>query len=147
MLEPKDIEIDGIKFQLSPLKGFTALYLDKKVVTMLAPIIKGFKDLDQEVNIGEAVDGFGEALDRLGEDEYKKFILSLLSTTIVTVPGKPPETFSESVINEVFAGNALVLYQLVFEIMRYNNFTPFALIGKGGGKIQTIDFFKKLTGN
>lgn len=146
MLEPKEVEIDGVKFILNPLKGFTALYLDKKVITLLTPVIKGFKSLDTNIDLGAAIDGFGTALDGMGEEDYKKFVLSLLSTVQVMAPNKPPIEIDVNTLDSVFAGKALVLYQLMFEIMRYNNFTPFALLGRGGGKIQTTDFLQKLMG-
>ena len=134
MLEAKNIEIDKIQFQLNPLKGFKAIKLDKKVVSLLIPLFKGLKDLDSELDLGKSIDGIGSALDSMKEDEFEKFTIDLLSTTIILIDGKPPMEIDKNVIDTEFQGNTITFYKLLFEVMKYNKFTPFVLASGGGSQ-------------
>ena len=134
MLEAKNIEIDKIQFQLNPLKGFKAIKLDKKVVGLLIPLFKGLKDLDSELDLGKSIDGIGSALDSMKEDEFEKFTIDLLSTTIILIDGKPPMEIDKNVIDTEFQGNTITFYKLLFEVMKYNKFTPFVLASGGGSQ-------------
>lgn len=134
MLEAKNIEIDGIQFQLNPLKGFKAIKLDKKVVGLLIPLFKGLKDFDSELDLGKSIDGIGSALDSMKEDEFEKFTIDLLSTTIILIDGKPPMEIDKNVIDTEFQGNTIIFYKLLFEVMKYNKFSPFVLASGGGSR-------------
>jgi len=146
MLEAKEIVIDEMKFQLNPLKGFKALKLDKKIVSILMPMIKGIDSLDSDIDFGKAISGLAEALESMKDDDYEKFILDLLSTTIYTPAGKVPEVLGQTAIDNYFQGCATTLYQLMFEVMKYNKFTPFELVSRvGTGTLKTL-ISEKLTG-
>lgn len=147
MLEPKDLELDGRQFKLNPLKGFKAMRLDKKVVSLLLPVLKGVKDLDSEINIGEALGGFSQALDDMKDSEYEKFVVDLLSCVQYFPEGKPPIELDRTTIDNEFMGNSLLLYKLMFEVMKYNQFSPFALVSQAGNGTQKINISALLTGN
>lgn len=134
MLEVKNIEIGEMEFQLNPLKGFTAIKLDKKVVSLLIPLFKGVTDLDSTIDLGKSIDGIGKALDSMKEIEFEKFTIDLLSTTILLLDGKPPMEINKTVIDIEFQGNSIIFYQLLFEVMKYNKFTPFVLASVGGSQ-------------
>lgn len=139
MLEAKTITIGTMEFQLNPLKGFTALKLDKKVISLMLPLIEGVENLDAKIDLGKALSGLAGALDNLEEKEYEKFIIDLLSTVIFTPPGDTPKQIDKNVIDINFQGEAITLYKLMFEVMRYNNFTPFVLVNGGGkGTMKTL---------
>ena len=134
MLEAKIIELGDMKFQLNPLKGFTAIKLDKKVVGLLIPLFKGVKDLDSALDLGKSIDGIGDAFDSMKDDEFEKFTTSLLSTTIILIDGKPPMEIDKNVIDTEFQGNTIIFYKLLFEVMKYNKFSPFVLASGGGSQ-------------
>lgn len=140
MLETKDIEIGDMKFQLNPLKGFKAVKLDKKVITLLSPILKGLKGLDDKsIDIGKIVGGVTDGLDNMKEDEFEKFVIDLLSTTVLQITGKVPMVIDKNTIDDEFQGESLTLYKLLFEVMKYNKFTPFVLASGGGsGTLKTL---------
>lgn len=150
MLEPKQIEIDGYKFTINPLRGFKVIRLDKQVVGLVLPIFKGIKeikDLDSELNldVDKIVTGLQDALASMDGDTFEKFLLELFSTTQITEPGKPPYEVDSTTVGNLGVP-PLTLYKAMFEIMRYNKFTPFAL-GLGGNATKTINGLFSQTGN
>lgn len=132
MIEQKTITIDGIEFQLNPMNLFTALKLDKKVVSMLLPIMGNLNDLDSEVDLGEMLETLGESLEKMSDADTEKFFTDMLTKVIAIVPGGTPVQLNRSTIESVFAGKLITLYKLVGEVMKYNKFTPFELLGAGG---------------
>lgn len=138
MLEIKEITIDGMKFQLHPLKGLKAVKLDKKVISLLLPLVEGVSDMDSQIDIGKALNGLSGAISNLEDQEYENFVCDLLSTTIIMLDKKPPEQIESSTIDEAFQGHILTLYKLMMEVMKYNKFTPFVLAGGGGFTMSTI---------
>jgi len=137
MLDKKEITIGENIFELSPLKGRKALRLDRKVVTLLLPVFKGIdmKDmsmnaLQSNIDLGAIVDGITEGLGKMSEQEYSDFIEELLSTVIVKPKGVAPAQMSGEVLDTLCLP-PIDTYKLLFEVMRYNKFTPFAL-GLGG---------------
>lgn len=144
MLENKEIEIDGMSFYLQPLRGFKANKLDKKVIALLLPLIEGVDGLDSEINIGKALGGLSSALDNMKESDYEKFVIDLLSTVIYSPEKEPQTELDAAAIDKYFQGASLTLYKLMYEVMKYNNFTPFVLAGGGGSGMNKTLSFKKL---
>lgn len=146
MLESKEIELDGMKFQLNPLKGFKALRLDKKVVSLCMPLIEGVQSMDEDIDLSKALTGLTSAIDNMKDADYEKFVTELLSTTIYIPTGAPPVEITPAVIDDHFQGASTVVYKLMFEVMKYNQFTPFVLAGRvGQGTLSTL-ISEKLTG-
>lgn len=142
MLDTKQIVIDGITFQLHPLPILSAAKLDKRVVSLLAPVLGTVKSLDDEIDLGKVIDVVMEALSNLSDSDYEQFIIDLCSTVICVVPGQPPTEVTSQKINEIFKGSLKTLYKLMYEIMRYNKFTPFELMA-GGNVNQIMSIFKE----
>lgn len=141
MLENKEIKIDNMDFQLQPLRGFKANKLDKKVISLLLPLLEGADGLDSEINIGKALGGLSGALDNLSEKDYETFVVDLLSTVILIPEKEAPTQLDVNSIDVYFQGASLTLYKLMFEVMKYNNFTPFVLASGGGsGMKKTLTF-------
>ncbi|MGD8707098.1 MAG: hypothetical protein PVI88_00255 [Nitrosopumilaceae archaeon] len=141
MEEQKELIIDGIKFQLYPLNVMTALKLDKKVVSLLLPVLSGVDDfdLDAEIDLGKAMSAFSTSLANMKDEDFISFVKEMLSTIVVEVPGQAPTQIqSESEINTVFKGSIVTIYKLLWEVMKFNNFSPFVVADGGTGMIQTI---------
>lgn len=146
MLESTNVEINEMSFVLNPLRGFKALKLDKKIVSLLLPLIDGIESLDKEIDLGKALGGLSGALDNLPEADYEKFVGELLSTVQFLPAEEPPLEMSIAVIDKYFQGELMTVYQLMFKVMEFNKFTPFVLVSNGGkGTIKTL-FSKSLTG-
>jgi hypothetical protein len=147
MLKNKQINIGDKSFQLNPLPALRALKLDKKVVTMIIPVFKGFEGLDQEINLGAAIEAVSEALLKLEDNEYEKFILDILSTVQYLPSGKAPIEIDSDVINNQFSGEIMSIYRLIFEVMKYNRFSPFEMVGDGNEMMKILfSGFQKQSG-
>jgi len=137
MLEPKKIKIEDKEFQLQPLKVMVALRLDKKVITLLLPLLSNVKDLDSEINLGSALGKFAESLQNLPDDEYESFMKDLFSTVTYLPKKGIPVELSEA-MDSAFQGNITAMYKLAWEVMKYNKFSPFELMAGGLGNLTTL---------
>lgn len=137
-MDSKNTQIDGISFTILPLQGLKALRLDKKVVSMLLPAFKAIKNVDTEINLGELFGALSESLDKLSESDLEKFLLDMFSTTTAIPQGQAPTQLDQNGIDKVFVKNPLAIYKLVWEVAKFNNFTPFALMGGGLEIIKTL---------
>jgi hypothetical protein len=138
MLEPKDLnikEMTGV-FQLKPIPALKAIKLDKKIMTLLVPVIGGLKDvsLDAGIDMSTVARGLSEALNDLDDKDTEQLIIDLLYGVVYVKSGEPPMELNEGTINNVFNGCFEKLYDLIFEVMKYNKFSPFRLAA-GGKKI------------
>lgn len=135
MLEPKQLVIDGMDFQFTPMPALKAARLDRKVLAMIAPIFGGLEELSLTagISVDGLMSGIRQALSSLTDDEFEGLLVSLLGHVKCQIPGKPPiELGDASAINEAFAGrDLLTMYRVAIEVMRYNKFTPFALASTG----------------
>jgi hypothetical protein len=169
MLEVKEIEIRGARFQLTPMDPFKAKKCDTKVVKILAPILAGFMGgsvkkgpskpaatedavLDED-DLQAEVDGavLGKAfVSALGELEDSDQLFKDLFGGVVWLPDDTQVAGtsqllldSQNAISKAFkfigAGPSL-FYELAFEVARFNKFTPFVLLGGGAETSETSGF-------
>lgn len=147
MIEPKKVTLGEYTFIIKPFGGFDAVKLDRKVLRILAPALKGLdgvKDLDSEINLGALGDGIAEALDSIAD--YDGFIREMFKEVLVEFNGAPMPLVP--LMDTVFQGNVLSFYKLIIEVMKHNRFSFFEVAGGGGG-IQKIfsSFGLKESGN
>lgn len=138
MIEPKTIEVDNLSFYLQPMRPLKAIRLDKQIISLIVPALKGLGDmselsLDTEIDFGKLFEGISEALQNMDGDTFEKFLQELFATVSFLESGKSPEELSnDAIINRVFQGESLMtMYKLAFEIMKFNKFTPFEMVGVG----------------
>ena len=133
MIEPKTIKIDELSFYLQPLRPLKAIRLDKQILTLLLPALGGLKDLslDSNVDLGVLSKGVSDALQAMDGDDFEKFIIELFTSAQFMENGQPPQDLTDGVVNRIFSGKLFSIYKLVFEIMKFNKFTPFELVGDG----------------
>lgn len=141
MLDIQNVTIDGMEFQLVPLPSLKAARLDKKVISILAPVFGTVKSLDDEIDISKVVDVVMDALSKLSDEEYEKFIIDLCSGVTCHKPGQPPVQLMGENINELFRGALKTLYKLMYEVMKYNKFSPFALMADSGNLTMIMSLF------
>lgn len=142
MLEPKKFKVEGLEFYTQPLPVMTAMKLDKRVLALILPALDGLKGMkmDDEVDFGSLFPAISDSLVKLPDGEFEDLVLRLLSQTAFLEKGQTPiEINDPKVLDKIFGGALITLYKVLFEIMRYNKFSPFALMGDGFGmsKIHT----------
>lgn len=138
MIAITQVEVDGMKFQLIPLPLLKVLKLDKQLLTLLLPALSGFKNLDAEVDLEAITKGISEALTRMPNEDFESFVTDLLSCATYLPSNSPPvQMTSTDQVNTIFSGKILSVYKLLFQVMKHNKFSPFALM-EGGGDLKGL---------
>lgn len=147
MIEPKKIQIDGMLFYMQPLPALTAARLDKRVITLILP---SFGDLDKnsleslaDMDMGVLLSKFSKSLESIEDSSFTDLIIQLFrGTQYMSDDNAQPQDMDEEKINHLFRAKLITLYKVMFEVMRFNKFTPFELVGGGLGMIK-IDTLKE----
>lgn len=127
IIEKKEKEIDGFRFEMFLMPTLKAMVLDKKLSTLLIPALGGIKDLEKRtVDFKLMAEAVATALGNLPDNEFQKTLLDLLSHC--RYMGEKAVDLTEDVINTQFRAKSIVLYKLVVEVMKFNNFIPFELL-------------------
>jgi len=140
MIEPKNITIEDMEFQVTPMGGLEASRLDKRILTLIIPALGGLNnlDLDSEIDFSVIFTGLTKGLEALSDKEFENLICSLLSKVVYLPENQAPISLSsKSSIDAVFQMKLLILYKLLFEVMKYNKFTPFE-VAEGGSLTSAI---------
>jgi hypothetical protein len=144
-MENKTVHIHGMKFQINQMPTRLALKLDKKVVTLLLPLFGAIDKITLESQFSDldsTIKTFQDTLINMSDNEWDSFIVDMLSHVTYFKDGTNPVQINENVIDMAFRGKLLAIYELLFEVMKLNNFLPFELVA-GGKLIQKIPGFKK----
>jgi len=143
MIQPTDVVIDNLKFQISMLDVLEAIVLDKRVTELVLPVMsallqgkEGEVSPEARVNDPESMarlmDGILNALMKLDSSFMTELTQKLLRCVVTFIDGKGNVQLTErNDINTVFAGKFLTLYKLLLKVMEVNKFTPFALLASG----------------
>lgn len=154
------VTIGTLKFEIFKLPMLTRLKLDRKVASMILPIIAGLDGMDvdavmdliddskgsEEGDLAESVSfeklstALTRALMQLSDDDWTSLAKELLSIVSCTHPDHGATLLdSWGNIDKVFSDLApMDVYRLAIEVMRENKFSPFALSGAGGGILGTV---------
>ena len=144
MIDPKQFEIDGLRFYTQPLPALRAMLLDKKVLALLLPALKGLKDLkvdaEADIDLGAITEALSESLSSMKDAEMTRLVIDLLSSTTYQgdKAGEANNEITEAIINQIFQGQLLTLYKVMLEVMKYNKFSPFAFLGDGAEILKTL---------
>jgi hypothetical protein len=152
MLEPETVEIAGMQFQLIPMPGLTRMKWDFKVLQLIAPLVgalDGMKgavdDLDDEgkktdsddfdmskMDFAKIAGSLTDALGTLPDEQRESLIKGMLAYT-QRIDCQPAIALaSNNAIEKAFADESpIAIYELVYQVARYNKFTPFAVLGTG----------------
>ena len=132
----KTIEIDGIQFQITLMPALKAAVLDRKVNVMLIPTLSGVmekEDLDAEIDLNMLIQNLGDGLMKLSDAEYENLITSLLSSVTAVGNEGAMQLNTTDNINKIFGKKLITIYKLIFEVMKFNGFSVFGLVGDGLG--------------
>jgi len=136
LIEPKPIMIEEYEFILNPMKTLKAMRMDKKVITLLVPVmgsLEGNQNQEQQIDFNVLSEGIGTALESLDDNQFEKFIIEILAEVQYKQTGQPVQSMTATVIDTKFRGDLLVIYKLIFEVVKFNRFLPFVIAGGGKG--------------
>lgn len=136
MKQPTQIEVDGLRFQISPIPAMKALRLDKRIVTLLIPVISGIEDLDAEIDFSKLAKGVSEGLSTLNDADFETLVRDMLMNVTYLPAGRAPLDLNTDAGIDAFYGDlekgTISVYKLIVEVMRFNNLSPFGFMGDGG---------------
>lgn len=133
----KEYELDGRTYQINKFPLRQGLRLDKKVVALITPVLKGLGEMSKEeqeedVSLAMLADGIHDVLTELDDDLFEKFVLELLSSTLLVNQGAANIPISGANLDLCF-DKYTSIYKLIFEVMKFNKFTPFEMVEGGFG--------------
>lgn len=147
--------IPNVTFTIHLFDVMTALKLERRINLIFLPAVGGFLggkdltevlDLDSEIDMKAIFDGFISGLEKMPDNDYENLILNLVSKIQVEMPNKPARQMDRGIFNEVFMGNLIGVYKLIFEVMKANRFSFFVLVEMVGGlKTKITDSLKQPT--
>lgn len=140
MLSPTNVDVAGLRFNLTPIPVLRASRLDKKVLTLIAPVLGPLLggDLKAEVDLSKVGGMVASALSLLPDEEFTGLLRDLMASVIYLPEGAPPVPLNdEAGLNLAFTGNLVGMYQLAVAVMRFNKFSFFAGVRLGGGTEAT----------
>jgi hypothetical protein len=158
MKESLEVQIEGIKgkFQINPIPLTRALKLNRKVERLTINALKALESLkeplidmflsdgsddvsDEEMidmlrkaNIEKTLGVIQEVISTMNDAEFEQFIKEMFKDVKCVVEGLGAvEVTDDQYFDKIFAGAVASIYPLLYEVMKYNNFTPFAVAGIG----------------
>ena len=163
MLNAEMVTVEGKNFQLLPMKLMEARKWDFKIVRIIAPMLgaleglsksgesteKSAEDTDEAAPSQAESLGFAQvatciqkALSTLSDDEMDALIRGMFTNVTYLPEGGSPVLLNQTgALDAAFAGvGPYAIYRLIFEVARFNKFTPFVLAGGGSplGGIQGL---------
>lgn len=144
MLEVTKITVGEMEFQITPMPLMEQAKYNLKVMRLVAPLISALdglqkdedapaksKDAPTEVQFDKVAGAIGTALEVFSDEEAEAFYVGMLKR-VQRVDGQVIELSSIGGINRAFEGTGPTdLYRLLFEVAKFNKFTPFVLAGAG----------------
>lgn len=136
--------IEGKKFIVAVFPGLQGLRIKGRLVKLIGPalggvaagltIVKGKTVMESDVKISKP-EAIGKAImgltDRLDDESVIQLIMDLVAFT--QIDGRP---IDEAVFNLEFAGNYMVLYQVLFFVIETNRFFGKGNIGNMLGRLE-----------
>jgi hypothetical protein len=101
-------------------------------------VAQALSNRDLGAVLGEMSGMISDMLSALDDDTFMEYAKSMLDHAAYLHQGKPMQLNSEQAWDIAFQGEPYLIYNLLFNIMRYNNFSPFALVGFGAKTEKTV---------
>lgn len=167
MIDPKDIVIEGREFQLMPMASRKASKLDIKVMKILSPalgaldglaMVKKDKpkaeseeqggeedDVDFDLKFDKLATAMGSVLGELDSKAYDTLLREMFAeVTGTTLKGGALLMDSDKNIDLCMEGlPPMAIYRLLYEVARFNKFSPFALAENGSAMSTILSFVKR----
>ena len=144
--------LDDIKFTINKFNPMKALQAERKLMSILIPIVSGIfsgKDkesdgksiLDSNIDFSMIGESFQKAFGSLSELEFENLVIQTLSNIQAEILNSPPvQINNKENFNKVFINitSLTTIYKLIFEVMKVNKFCFFDILG-GGNATGIID--------
>lgn len=141
-IQPSNVVIDNKKFQIIPFTAKKAMNIERKLMSILIPVVtpllsgKGELNLDKNIDLSGLGEGFKNGLGNLSDESFEILVSESLSNTTYIPNGKAPVTLdSDEGFNLAFTGSLLTCYKLIWEVMKVNRFCFLELMGGLGMNI------------
>lgn len=169
MIELRNIEIEGREFQLSRMTSRKASKLDIRVMKILAPALGAMDGLTMVQKDAPRPEGAEEGAEVPESDIDFDIKFDKLAGAMASVLGELDSKAYDTLLREMFAevtgttlkGGALpmdsdknidlcmeelppmAIYRLLYEVARFNKFSPFALAENGSAMSTILGFVKR----
>lgn len=122
-MQPINFKIGDDEYQLLPHTGFTAIDLDRKVLSLFGKMYGSAEAINEQ----NAFVALAEAFESFSSSEYRWLVETTLQRVTVVTSGK--KNFSLGTAEAVaghFAGQMQNLYAVLFEVWKQEKLSPFA---------------------
>lgn len=149
MRDVENVKIGEMEFQLLPMPIMEAWKWDRKILQIITPLVKALSGMSTtapvegveesaELDFDKVSEALSDALTSLTDEQFESLVKGLTRYATRIDCQIPIPLGSNSGVEKAFAdATPIDLYKLLFEIARYNKFSPFALAG-GGNRIGEI---------
>ena len=149
MRDVENVKIGEMEFQLLPMPIMEAWKWDRKILQIIAPLVKALSGMSTstpvegveesaELDFDKVSEALSDALTSLTDEQFESLVKGLTRYASRIDCQIPIPLGTNSGVEKAFAdATPIELYKLLFEIARYNKFSPFALAG-GGNRIGEI---------
>lgn len=142
-----EVQVQGRTFQLFKMNALDARRADLKVLRLLAPLLGALDSVEKteskpvegesteglepvaEIKFEKVIPYLDRALTALPEDEFDALVKSMLKTVSCGSDFLSTDLAIDKALGDL---GPLAMYELIFEIARFNKFLPFALLASGG---------------
>jgi len=143
MRDPKQVTIGDKVFTLNPMKARAAGEFQRKLGKVIIPLLGGIQAMQSVGDLGSLpmdmlTGGLQQALTALPDAEFDTLLLGMCKYVSTTIEGKGVCTLHTGDLVDAAIDKPTDLYILMFEIARYNEFLPFALLGDGSATPGTL---------
>lgn len=153
MLETKEVTIDNKKFNIRQFPVLKSLKLENKTLKIISPILGSIQSIvdvlsfqngvqingDKEINVTSAVNALRECFEKLDSDDFISYIRDMISSTACYLEnGSIVDLRNEDALDVALSGDNLLVYKLLFEIMKINGFCSLKLMGSVDGILDGI---------
>lgn len=150
----KQVTINGTKFKIQLFPARQALRLNDKTISLLTPLLKTLQGLDfsgkthflqSDLKIAPIVSSIQDFFTNLPWEEKETYIMEMVSFCLVDIKDKATISLGDPDDFDTFMrGKTDIVYKLLWEIMKVNQFSFFGL---RVGTDQVINIFKNLMEN
>ena len=144
--DPKDVIVSGHQFHIFPFGAFKAANLSGELAQIAIPLLtaitalpssgEGENPLDRDLS--ELTPALASAFDSLSGDKVESLLKKLLTQSKnITVDTEDGETvyLNEDMVNDIFCCDIVGIYQLAFEVIRFNFGGFFKKLGNLSGSV------------
>ena len=144
--DPKDVTVSGHQFHIFPFGAFKAANLSGEIAQIAIPLITAITALPSggkeenplDRDLSEITPALSGAFDSLSGDKVESLLKKLLTQSKnIAIDREDGEAvyLTEEMVNEIFCCDIVGIYQLAFEVIRFNFGGFFGKLGNLSGSV------------